>query len=298
MGSLPCNAAGEPVRILITIPHYFVPAGDHAHGSLGSDPRVRVAALSQCLRALYLTAPASQEMWFREHDHLTPLSISQASDTTIDVVICTSGNDHLLDQLTAPYHAFHHVPSDAAPSLLGFECHAVLRAHLGQYDLYGYLEDDLLIHDQAFWSKLAWFQTLAGDGCVLQPNRYEVVIGERTLNKVYIDFEFASYAEISARTATIVTGQVLGLPVVFHRTSNPHAGCFFLTERQLALWANQPYFLDRDTRFVGPLESAATLGLARTFQVYKPAPNHASFLEIEHFAQSWSRRLPRVRLPI
>ncbi len=285
------------MRILITIPHYFAPAGDRTHGSLGSDPRVRVAALTQCLRALYLTAATSQEMWFREHDHLTPQSISQANDTTLDVVICTSGQNHLLDQLAPPYHTFRHVPTDAAPPLLGFECHAVLHASLGQYDLYGYLEDDLLIHDPGFWARLAWFRSLTDDGCVLQPNRYELTTTAGVLRKVFIDFEFAAYATVMARTEDIVSSQVFGSPVVFHRTSNPHAGCFFLTGRQLALWASQPYWLDRDTRFVGPLESAATLGLVRTFRVYKPAPAYASFLEIEHHGQSWSRRLPHVRLP-
>lgn len=286
------------MRVLIAIPHYVDPAGSRAHGSLGGDLGLRAAALSQCLRALSLSTSPSQEMWFREHDHLVPVTLEPHHTVTADVVICTSGRNHCLSLLVPPHHAFHHHATAAEPQLLGFECHAVLRAHLGQYDLYGYLEDDLLIHDQAFWSKQTWFHSLSSDGCVLQPNRYELVIEEDTLRKVYIDFEFASYADVRARTDDTITGQALGSPVTFHRTSNPHAGCFFLTNRQMALWANQPYFLDRDIRFVGPLESAATLGLVRTFRVYKPAPAHARFLEIEHYGQAWSGRLPRVRLPV
>ena len=38
----------------------------------------------------------------------------------------------------------------------------------------------------------------------------------------------------------------------------------------------------RDTSFLGPLESAATLGILRTFSIYKPAPENAAFLEIAH----------------
>jgi hypothetical protein len=52
-------------------------------------------------------------------------------------------------------------------------------------------------------------------------------------------------------------------------------------------WANQPHFLDRDTRFIGPLESAATLGIMKTFRIYKPAPEHANFLEIQHFGSDF-----------
>jgi hypothetical protein len=81
-----------------------------------------------------------------------------------------------------------------------------------------------------------------------------------------------------------LVGTVLGAPVVFQGTLNPHSGCYFLNARQMELWTKPPYFLDRDTSFIGPLESAATLGIMRTFAVYKPAPQNASFLEVQHFA--------------
>jgi hypothetical protein len=50
----------------------------------------------------------------------------------------------------------------------------------------------------------------------------------------------------------------------------------------MAHWVRQPYFLDRDTSFVGPLESAATLGIMPAFHVYKAAVSNAGLLEIEH----------------
>ena len=58
-------------------------------------------------------------------------------------------------------------------------------------------------------------------------------------------------------------------------------------------WSRQPHFLDRDTSFIGPLESAATLGIMRTFRVYKPAVESAGFLEIEHFGTSFLGELRR-----
>ena len=50
----------------------------------------------------------------------------------------------------------------------------------------------------------------------------------------------------------------------------------------MRIWAERRDFLDRSTRFIGPLESAATLGVMRAFRIYKPALDVASFLEIEH----------------
>ena len=52
-------------------------------------------------------------------------------------------------------------------------------------------------------------------------------------------------------------------------------------------WTEQPYFLDRERSFFSPTESAATLGLMRTFRVYKPELAMASFLEIEHYGSGW-----------
>jgi hypothetical protein len=50
----------------------------------------------------------------------------------------------------------------------------------------------------------------------------------------------------------------------------------------MTYWAEQPHFLDRDASWCGPLESAATLGIMKTFRLYKPAPENLDFLEIEH----------------
>jgi hypothetical protein len=61
----------------------------------------------------------------------------------------------------------------------------------------------------------------------------------------------------------------------------------------MAHWMRQPHFLDRSPAFIGPLESAATLGIMRTFRIYKPARENASFLEIEHFGTGFLSQLRR-----
>ena len=64
---------------------------------------------------------------------------------------------------------------------------------------------------------------------------------------------------------------------------NPHSGCFVLTKDQLQYWSDQSWFLDGDCSFISPLESAATLGLLKTFTLYKPHISCASFLELQHW---------------
>ncbi len=93
-----------------------------------------------------------------------------------------------------------------------------------------------------------------------------------------------------ARPASVA----LGRRVEFRRAWNPNSSCSFPNARQMGHWALPPYFLDRDASDVGPLESAASLGIMRAFAVDKPAPACASFLEVQHFG---SKFLSRIRRP-
>lgn len=272
------------MRLLFAIPHYFHPVPGGGHGALGRDPTPRVRALGDCLAAV-------RQLFGRPQCEIdiarrTTAPANHALAAGVDVLVCTTGGRHLLDRLPLGPDYFTHLPVAVAdPKLLGYECHAALRDRLaGGYDFYCYLEDDLVLRDPLFFVKLKWFVGVAGEGAVLLPNRYEVARG-RLVHKAYVDGPLrpgvtAPFQDVSV--APEVAADALGRRVAFRRPLNPHAGCFFLTAGQMAAWAARPDFLDRSARFVGPLESAATLGVMRAFRVYKPAPENAAFLEVEH----------------
>ncbi len=287
------------MRLLLTIPHFFDARGGKGrdgreHGSLAKDPEPRIQALRACLGALHQVCGAPQCVIDVSQRRTRPAN----PDTSyqLEIVICTTQGRHLLAELapgTGPYHSH---PTQAEPMLLGFECQAVLRDRLGQYDYYCYLEDDLVLHDPWFFQKLAWFNQHLGDHRLLQPNRFEAG-PHPVVRKAYVDGDQAERATArfqDLRQARRLVSTVLGVRVVFLRARNPHSGCYFLNAAQMEHWAKQPYFLDRDTRYVGPLESAASLGIMRAFEVYKPAPENAAFLEIEHYGTAF---LSKIRLP-
>jgi hypothetical protein len=274
------------MRILLTIAHFFRPEGGQ-HASQRKDPRPRLQALTLNIAGLQQLFGKSQN-FISIAQHVT-VPVNQAQSHDLDIVICTTQDHHLLGELSVPHHFYKHYPTQAEPMLLGFECQAVLRDCLGQYDYYCFLEDDLILHDPWFFVKLNWFTQQAGDSCLLQPHRYELSVHSLTC-KAYIDGDLAPkvtapFQQINDRPK--IHGKIMGLPITFHRALNPHSGCYFLNANQMAYWASQPYFLDHDTSFVGPLESAATLGIMKTFQIYKPAPEQANFLEIQHFGMGF-----------
>jgi hypothetical protein len=279
------------MRILFTIPHVYRQRGakfqstsmasrpEPVHGSDSAGAEVRARALTMCLTSLHQTFGIHQA-----HIMNITTACNDLITAEIEVVICTTtGADNLVDRL--PGHMFRHHPTNAEPLLLGYECHAVLADNIGKFDYFCFLEDDIHIADPLFFWKQIWFTRSFGSQAVLQPHRFE--LSQRLpIQKLYVDGPIRD-ATISPRfqnkyVRPRVRGQILGTDVEFERVDNPHAGCFFLTSTQMEQWIGQSYFLDRATDFWGPLESAATLGLMRTFEVYKPALANAGFLEVRH----------------
>jgi hypothetical protein len=283
------------MRLLFAIPHFFDPApAVRKHGSTAGDPRPRLRSLANCLAGL--RHQFGRPQCVIDIGRRTTFPANHATAVHLDVIVCTTGDRHLLDQLPLGPGYYTHHPAQADPKLLGFECHAVLRDRLGGYDFYCYLEDDLLLRDPWLFVKLRWFAGRFGDGPLLMPNRYELA-RDRIVHKAYVDGPLrpavtAPFQDVND-TPTLET-EALGERVVFRRPLNPHSGAFFLNPRQMAEWAARPYFLDRDCSFVGPLESAATLGVMKTFRVYKPANETAGFLEVEH---PGNRFLTRIKPP-
>jgi hypothetical protein len=210
--------------------------------------------------------------------------VNSESAAVLDIAVCTLGDNHLIDRLQVDRGMFHHQPVQADPMMIGFACHQVLKAHLGKYDYYCYLEDDLALADPMFLQKLRWFSRAFGDDALLQPHRFETA-PTGPIHKLYIDGPVkpdftARWQEVNEQRS--LQAEVFGATMQFERWPNPHSGCFFLNAVQMKKWAASPCFLDGDCSFAGPLESAASLGIMKTFRIYKPAFINAGFLEIQH----------------
>lgn len=278
------------MKVLFAIPHYFRPTGaapdGRAHGSVGRDPRPRVEALAACLTAVReVAAPRSCVLSHADRlAHVLP-----GEQVVADVVVCTTNGDHLLASLPPAIAGWAHHPTAADPPLLGYECHAVLRDRLGGYDYYCYLEDDIVLTDPWLFRKLGWFGREFGDARLLQPNRFEA--GPHPLvDKMYVDGDLPAGFAAGFRPLPDppeLAAEVLGRPVVFRAPTNPHSGCFFLAAAQMERWARRPDFLDRSAAFVGALESAATLGVLRAFEVFKPGVENPDFLEVRHHGTAY-----------
>jgi len=277
------------MRILIAIPHFFLasdPAAiNRSHRPLAKEERA--GALRANITALISLFGS------RAHglDHFGRISWQAAPSMPhdIDIVICTTGDAHLVASLGWLPPLCRHYNSKAEPAMLGFECHKVLAEARGRYDYYGYLEDDVVITDALFFRKRRLFDGLLGPEALLQPNRYEFQL-QGTVRKLYVDYRLAP--QLTAAYQDITQQPRLQMAFVdetifFERTSYPSAGCFFLNAEQLERWRNGPHFLDGDVSYFSPLDSAATLSVMKSFRIYKSVLDQAEFLEVLHASPRW-----------
>ncbi len=179
-------------RLLVTIPHYFgKPLLKSTHGSSSQAADRRLSILTRTITAIHQTLGSSQVMM-----QISQGRTEQANSLTnceITVILCTSARDHLVEQLQLSQGRYEHVVADIVPTHLGYACHDQMLQLASDFDWFMYLEDDLLVLDPMYLEKSRWFLELAGEDCVLQPNRFEA--NHRTLaNKAYVDGSINSRA--------------------------------------------------------------------------------------------------------
>ena len=162
------------------------------------------------------------------------------------------------------------------------------------FDYIAYLEDDILLTDADFFLKLRCFNRAFGDHYLLMPNRIETLEHQGQLRRFYIDGDYNPAASEAYRLSTdqMLCFPHLGEMVRFAQPSNLHSGCFFLNREQARIYADSGHAAVIDTSFHGPLESAATLGMLKTFQLMKPAPENGRFLTVEHGGRNFMGLLP------
>lgn len=271
------------MKILFTILHCYKPGSDTIHGSARGNRARRAEAAAIAVTGLHQTFGPQQA-----HMNNPRRSCNTRLGGEIKVIVCTTGELHALERI--PPSLYEHHATQADPLFLGYENHSVLADHVDSFDYFCFLEDDLYLDDPLFFWKLSWFNDKLGQEVLLQPNRYEIA-ADLSVKKLYLDsrlIDHALSAKFQDRTyRPRVTGKVMGHDVTFERPDNCHSGCFFLNQEQMRHWMRQPFFLDRSKDFVGPIESAGTLGIMKAFQVYKPAAENAGFLEIRHLDRSY-----------
>ena len=272
------------MRIMVAIPHYYLPSGDSSHafsdGSIMESRRAAVRSVFTAWRYLLAGDQALLNIERRIYER-TPSRVTQ-----LGLIAITTRGHHLLDPEFCQSCGITQVEVELDdPRMLGFHAHKLFAEHARRFDLFVFSEDDLLPRDPGLVDKQLWFTETFGQGRLLLPNRYEWNL-KGPAAKTFVDGDLVSrltdpwFAKLPDER--FLTARPLGRMISFERSRNPHAGFHALTQEQLRLWMSQPHWGDEDVSFISPLESAATLALLKTFAVYKSYGTGMDFCEVEH----------------
>lgn len=280
------------MRVLVVIPHYFGP-GDPSNSSpaIASyvEPFSKIASLNETIVCLHRNFGRIRNT-FEGADIVS----AQERGYVIDVVIVTIEGRNVIPHIGLSSEFYSVRTVDCPPTGLPFQVQGILREHAGAYDYYCLMEDDLAIHDPEFFAKLQWFEATFGHTKLLAPTRVETSFADSP-GKVIVDpllkpDQFAPFRRVDQIEE--LRGTWNGREWSFRLPCNPHAACYFLSARQLAHWLASPSFDDRDASWIGPVESAVTLGIGKVFDIYKAAEPDPFFLEIHHYGTSYASRHP------
>jgi hypothetical protein len=277
------------MRILLTIAHFFRAEEGSNHSSTDAHRRdQRAAAIRSVIDAWrgHYGPVSTINVWQKRFEQMVGVA------DQLDIIVLVNGDNHLLD---ADYCRARGVRLYDAklenPRMLGFTAHKLFADARNGYDVFAFSEDDLRPTGGDMIPRILAFQDDYGWRRVLFPNRFEFNPRGPAL-KTYIDgmLRAALLAPFEAALPDerFLKGRQGARPLTFQRATNPHCGFFAITAAQLTHWIAQPQFGDQDCSFISPLESAATLGILKTFPIYKPFGRDMGWLEIEHLDTRFS----------
>ena len=127
------------------------------------------------------------------------------------------------------------------------------------------------------------------DDYVWLPHRVEFARDPSEVDRFFIDgpMEESDLRYVIPEPGPSLAANCPGGTIYFESPKNPHSGCFVLHSTQLQSWVSSSHWQDGDASFVSPLESAATLGISKTFRLYKPVMAMGSWLELQHWGNSF-----------
>jgi len=277
------------MRILLTIAHFFRAEEGSNHSSTDAHRRdQRAAAIRSVIDAWrgHYGPVSNINVWQKRFEPMIGVT------DQLDIIVLVNGDNHLLD---ADYCRARGVRLNDAkldnPRMLGFTAHKLFADARSIYDVFAFSEDDLRPTGGDMLSRIIAFHDDFGWRRVLFPNRFEWNPRGPAL-KTFIDGMLRpgllAPFEAALPDERFVKGRQGARPLTFQRATNPHCGFFAITTEQLTHWMAQPHFGDQDCSFISPLESAATLGILKTFPIYKPFGRDMGWLEIEHLDTRFS----------
>ena len=280
------------MKVLLAIPHVFAPK----EGSLYSSQTEAKRGLKQ--EALLKTTIGNLNMHRQRHwihaslganQQVVNRELSSSDGVELTIRLFTPPGAGLADSLPEDPDLEFLDPGVSDYSQVPMAASRHLLEHAQDYDVVGYMEDDLLLSDPEFFAKIIYLDSCSDGHYAFLPHRCEHIPFQG-------DVILSGDPDGGRPDLFWDTGEVLSIPWPlgerrFYRATNPHSGCYFLSKRQAEIvrdfWIKHNWI--SKWTFCGPLEQAGSGMLLPVLRVMKPIAEHYRFLTVRHQDSLWKR---------
>ncbi|MCP9775693.1 hypothetical protein [Cyanobium sp. WAJ14-Wanaka] len=280
------------MRVLLAIPHVFAPKDGSLYSSQTESKRAtkRLALEQATLGNLHRHGGTH---WIHaslgKGKAVVTRALATQGGAEITIQLYTPADASLAGEINTDPRLELVDPQVTDPTQVPLVASRRLLEQAQDYDLVGYLEDDLLIEDPQFFAKLLYLDRNSDGSFAFLPHRCEHIPGKG-------DVILSGDPDGGRPDLFWDTGEELRIPwplgdVAFYRATNPHSGCYFLSRRQAMRVAH--YWQERqwqsDFQLSGPLEQAGSGLLLPVLKIMKTRPADYRFLMVRHQDELWRR---------
>ncbi len=286
------------MKVLITIPHVFAPKIDSPYSSQREEKRdlKRKALFNATIENInrhgkrswiHASLGKGKEIITREIEanlgiDLTVKIYTHKVHTLADSLPIQKG----LEIIYAEENDVAKIPMIASKNAI---------EEVDNYDLIGYMEDDILIEDKEFFAKIEKLVEITGGEYAFLPHRCEKIPSEG-------DVILSGDPDGGRPDLFWDTGETIQItwPLgkrSFYRATNPHSGCYFLMQEQAKkvrdYWHENKW--NATFQLSGPLEQAGSGILLPVLKLMKPIPSDYRFLSVLHQDELWKRHPKEIK---
>ena len=280
------------MKVLLAIPHVFAPKAGSLYSSQTEAKRgikqeallkATIGNLNRHLKRHWIHASLG------ESRPVVNRELSCPDGVELTIRLFTPPGASLADSLPEDPHLEKLDPGVSEYSQVPLIASRHLLENAQDYDLVGYMEDDLVLSDPEFFGKILYLDQFNDGRYAFLPHRCEHIPGQG-------DVILSGDPDGGRPDLFWDTGEVRSIPWPlgerrFYRATNPHSGCYFLTRRQAL--AVKDFWIQKnwcpEWKLSGPLEQACSGMLLPVLRLMKPVPEHYRFLMVHHQDSLWRR---------
>ena len=278
------------MKVLISIPHVFAPKEGSPYSSENEEKRSsKLLALKEATIG-NLERHSSRQWVHASLGKAKPVITRELTTINqLDLTIEVHTHPELNQLKTLPNHkniriTYHNT---GKPMDIPFHASRNTLEQADDYDMVGYMEDDIGILDREFFNKIEWMVKSSDEHFAFIPHRCEtipengdvILSGDPDGGRPDLFWDTGEQIKFVWPTGD----------KIFYRATNPHSGCWFLTKNQAQLirryWEEKNWIAT--FQLSGPIEQAGSGLLLPKFHIMKPKPANYRFLMVKHYDCLW-----------